>query len=272
MQRHVFFISDGTGITADTSGLSLISQFEGIEFVYTTLPYIDTPEKAHDAVKTITQNYEEQHTKPLLFVTLIRPEIRAIIAEAPSIQLNLFDAFIPRLEDILGVKASGKTGRAHGVHNTEHYYARIEAMNYTLSTDDGLNAKDYSKADVILVGVSRSGKTPTSIYLALHYGIAAANYPITAEDLTHEELPKSLRGLTSKCYGLTIDPSRLTQIREQRMGTTQYSSLKQCTREVQATEGILRQAGIPMINTTHLSVEEIATRIVSEMHLDRKII
>lgn len=272
MQRHVFFISDGTGITAEHLGHSLLSQFEGLEFTYTTLPYVDSPEKATQAAKEINGSYEKHGVKPILFVTLINPVIRGILNETPGIQFNLFDAFTPNLEAALGTQASGKTGRAHGVHNKEQYYARIDAINYTLATDDGLNAKNYSLADVILVGVSRSGKTPTSIYLALHYGLACANYPITAEDLTHEELPKALRGLTSRCYGLTIDPSRLTQIREQRLGESQYASLRQCTREVQATEGIFKQAGIPFLNTTQLSVEEIATRIVSEMHLDRKII
>jgi regulator of PEP synthase PpsR (kinase-PPPase family) len=272
MKRNVFFISDGTGITAEHLGLSLLSQFEGLEFNLDTLPYVDNPEKAHEAVKTLTQVYEKTGQKPIVFITLINPDIRTVLSQAPMIEFHLFDAYIPGLEEALGVKASGKTGRAHGVQNKDEYYARIDAINYTLATDDGLNPKDCARADVILVGVSRSGKTPTSIYLALHYGIACANYPITADDLTHDELPRSLRNLTSKCFGLTIDPSRLTQIREQRLGDSQYASLRQCTKEVQATEGLLRQAGIPILNTTHLSVEEIATKIVDEMHLHRKII
>jgi regulator of PEP synthase PpsR (kinase-PPPase family) len=272
MKHQVFFISDGTGITAEHLGISLISQFDTLEFEFHTLPYVDNTTKAHEAVKIITATFEKTQVKPIVFITLINLEIRAILAKTPSTQFNLFDAFIPGLEEALATRASGKTGRAHGVQNKEQYYARIDAINYTLATDDGLNPKNYNRADVILVGVSRSGKTPTSIYLALHYGIACANYPITADDLTHDELPKALQGLTSKCFGLTIDPSRLTQIREHRLSESQYASLRQCTREVQATEGLLKQAGIPILNTTHLSVEEISTRIVDEMHLLRKII
>lgn len=273
MHRHVFFISDGTGITAEHLGVSLVSQFEGIDFTFSTLPYIDSLEKAEEAAKVIQKNFEANKIKPLLFATLINPETRGIIEKAPGVLINLFDAFIPTLEEALGKPHSGKTGRAHSVQNKEQYFARIEAINYTLATDDGLNPKNYALADVILLGVSRTGKTPTSIYLALHYGLACANYPITAEDLAHESLPKPLRGLTARCFGLTIDPSRLTQIREQRIGgESNYASLRQCTREIQAAEGIFREAGIPMLNTTHLSVEEIATKIVSVMHLDRKIL
>jgi regulator of PEP synthase PpsR (kinase-PPPase family) len=272
MQRHVFFISDGTGITAEHLGLSLVSQFEGIHFIFVTLPFVDSPEKAEDTARQIQASFEEDGEAPLLFVTLINPVTRAILDKTPGIQLNLFDHFIPQLEKVLGKSASGKMGRTHSVHNKEQYYARIEAINYTLSTDDGLNPKNYDLADVILVGVSRSGKTPTSIYLALHYGIAAANYPITADDLTHDELPHSLNGYASKCFGLTIDPSRLTQIREQRFNDSQYASLRQCTKEVLATEAIFKQAHIPYLNTTQLSVEEIATKIVAELHLDRKIL
>lgn len=272
MQRHVFFISDGTGITAEQLGLSLISQFEGGEFIFTTLPYIDSIEKAEHAVARINEIAQECSAPPILFVTVINPETKAVLDQVQSVNIDLFDKFIPTLEEALGEHASRKSGRAHSMHNKEQYYARIEAINYTLSTDDGLNAKDYNKADVILLGVSRSGKTPTSIYLAMHYGLSAANYPITAEDLAHEELPKVLRGLTSKCFGLTIDPIRLTQIREQRLNDSQYASLRQCTKEVQATEGIFKQARIPYLNTTHLSVEEISTKVVAELKIGRKIL
>jgi regulator of PEP synthase PpsR (kinase-PPPase family) len=272
MQRHVFFISDGTGITAEQLGLSLVSQFESIEFIYTTLPYIDSPEKALEGLYEIEQSFKTYGSKPIVFLTLVDPLIRVLFENSPALSINLFNSFIPVLEKELGAPASGKKGRTHGMHNKEQYYARIEAINYTLATDDGLNPKDYSLADVILVGVSRSGKTPTSIYLALHFGIAAANYPITAENLTSDELPRALRDHASKCFGLTIDPSRLAQIRGQRLNDSDYASLKQCAKEIQITEGIFKQARVPYLNTTQLSVEEIATKIVAAMHLGRKII
>lgn len=272
MDRHVFFISDGTGITAENLGLSLISQFDNIDFTLNTLPYIDSVEKAERALEQIAEIHQTQGAKPVVFITLINQEIKQIINQAPAIIVDLFDTFIPPLEAEFGTKASGKTGQAHGVHDNEQYHARIEAINYTLSTDDGLNPKDYNKADIILVGVSRSGKTPTSIYLALHYGICAANYPITMDDLEEDHLPKRLEGFTDKCFGLTIDPTHLAQIRHQRLENSEYASLKRCTKEVKATEGLFQHARIPYLNTTHLSVEEIATRIVSEKSLGRKII
>lgn len=272
MRRQVYFISDGTGITAEQLGLSLVSQFEGMSFEFITRPYLDSLEKAQQVLEEITRGYQDTAEKPLVFITLIDPSIRGLIDKAPALVINLFDAFIPSLEAELGCQASGKTGRMHGVHDLEQYHERIEAINFTLATDDGLNTKYYEQADVILVGVSRSGKTPTSLYLALHFGIAAANYPLTAEDLTRDELPAALSAYASKCVGLTIEASRLTHIREQRFSGSQYASFSQCAKEIQTAEGIFKQARLPTLNTTRQSVEEIATKIVEALKLGRKII
>ncbi len=271
MQRHVFFISDGTGITAETLGLSLISQFHDMEFTYNTLPYIDTHEKTETAVEQINESYHVDGTKPIVFITLVDKSLRETIAASHGFTIDLFSMFIPPLETELQMKASGEKGRSHGVHDNSQYYARMEAINYTLSTDDGLNPNYYESADVILVGVSRSGKTPTSIYLAMHYGVATANYPLTDDDLMDGQLPKVLRSHVKKCFGLTIDPKRLQQIRIQRRKEGVYGTIAQCEKEVSQALGIFQHHDIPVLNTTELSVEEISTRIVSQMRLVRRI-
>lgn len=272
MQRHVFFISDGTGITAESLGLSLISQFDAFEFTLITLPYVDTPDKAEAALEQISETYQTQGHKPIVFATLVAPHLRSIVAQAPALVIDLFNSFIPQLESELGAEANWKVGRSHGVSDREQYHHRIEAINFTLNTDDGLNPSYYDDADIILVGVSRSGKTPTSIYLALHYGLATANYPLTEDDLRRDILPRPLTHHAKKCFGLTIDPEHLNKIRTERLNDSQYASLKQCKKEIECAEGLFAENRIPMLNTTHLSVEEIATKIVAEKKLERKLI
>lgn len=272
MQRHAFFISDGTGITAETLGLSLITQFADIDFNLSTVPYVDSIESAETAAEQISETYQTQGEKPIVFLTLIDPQLSNIIRQAPAIFIDLFSTFIPVLEKELHIKASGAKGQAHGMHDAEQYHARIDAINFTLNTDDGLNPGYYDDADIILIGVSRTGKTPTSLYLALHYGIKAANYPVTEDDLQREDLPRILMKHKHKCFGLTIDPQRLTKIRNERLNDSNYASLKQCQREVQMTEDLMKEKQIPIINTSTLSVEEIATKIVSQQKLGRKII
>lgn len=272
MQRHAFFISDGTGITAESLGLSLITQFPDIEFEVSTIPYVDSAEAAETAVEQIAETYQTQGDKPIVFLTLVEPQLAAIIRQAPAIFIDLFNTFIPTLEEALDAKSTRVKGQAHGMHDAEHYHARIDAINFTLNTDDGLNPGYYDEADIILVGVSRTGKTPTSLYLALHYGIKAANYPVTEDDLERGDLPRMLTVHKNKCFGLTIDPGRLTKIRNERLNDSHYASMKQCEREVKMTEDLLREKMIPVINTSTLSVEEIATKIVSQQKLDRKLI
>ncbi len=269
MARHIFFISDGTGITAETVGMSLLTQFDLYDFEYSTLPYIDTPEKAEMVLGQIAGAFHKDGEQPIVFSTLMNPEVSKVIAKCPGVIIDAFAHFIPRLEEALGLKASGQAGKSHSVKSPDQYHARIDAVNFTINTDDGLHPDYYKIAEIILVGVSRSGKTPTSIYMALNFGIKCANYPITQDDLDHDEIPKVLKDYTGKCFGLTIDPVRLNQIRTQRMADTNYATLKQCEKEVRATEAIFREYKIPMLNTTQLSVEEIATRIVSEKGLQR---
>lgn len=274
--QEVFIISDGTGITAESLAHALLSQFSSIEFSLNVLPYIDTVEKAKKTLLEIKSTCEErtaqgQNSKPLILSTLVNPEIREIFAQSNICSMDLFAQFLGPLENILQTPAKFTVGHAHGMVNLESYQSRIDAINFVLATDDGVGINRYEHADIILLGVSRSGKTPTSLYLALQCGIRAANYPLTKEELISQTLPENLKPHTSKCYGLTIDGERLQAIREERRPNSSYSSKQQCLNEIKEAEHLLRLNGISYINTTHLSVEEIATKIMAATKLNKRI-
>lgn len=262
MIRTAFFISDRTGLTAETLGRSLLSQFDGVEFKRITLPYVDTVNKARDAVALINATAQSDGQRPLLFSTMILPEVRDAIAQSNALILDLFEMFIAPLEAELGSASSHAVGRSHGVGAS--YTARMDAVNYALNHDDGGITRDLARADVILVGVSRCGKTPTSLYLALQFGIYAANYPLVPEDFSAAALPSALSPLRNKLYGLTIRPERLQQIRAERSPGSRYASLENCQLEVRQAEGMMRQAGIHYLDVTSMSVEEIATTILHQ--------
>ena len=269
MKRSVFFISDRTGITAEMLGQALLSQFDGVDFAETTLPFIDNEDTARDAVARINAAADHDGEPPLVFDTMVRPELRAIIRESRGVVLDLFQTFVPALESTLGVKCQYRIGKAHSAENVSQYETRIEAVNYALSNDDGAVTKYYEQADLILVGVSRSGKTPTSLYLAMQFGIRAANYPITEEDMDNHGLPKPLRSHKHKLFGLTIRPERLQQIRTERRANSRYASLDQCRMEVETVERLYQSESIPWLDTTSRSVEEIATKILAATGLKR---
>lgn len=269
MKRSAFFLSDRTGITAETLGHSLLTQFESIEFEQTILPFIDSAEKAHQAVEKINRAETEEGIRPLLFSTLLDDEIRAIIAKSNGVLFDFFNTFISPLEDELGIQSAHAVGRSHSMGVYATYKARIDAVNYALSNDDGISARYYPAADIILVGVSRSGKTPTCLYLALQYGIMAANYPITEEDMESSRLPKILEPYHNKLFGLTLEPSRLAQIRTERRPNSRYARLDQCQFEVDSVERMFRKEGIRYLNTSQVSIEEIATTILDEAGLER---
>lgn len=270
-QRTVFFLSDGTGITAETLGLSLITQFEGIHFNQVTLPFIDSIEKAREAVERINQSARDEGEKPLVFATNVIPTFREILNKSNACYLDFFHTFIPVLEKELGVSSANVMGRSHGVKNTNAYNTRIEAVNFALNFDDGARTSHYELADMILVGVSRCGKTPTSLYLAMQYGIRAANYPITEEDLPSFRLPKLLEPHRAKLLGLTIDPVRLHAIRTHRRPNSQYATPEQCRQEVKAVEAIFDRENIPYLSSTNLSIEELATKLMVISGIERKL-
>ncbi|MBI2786044.1 MAG: kinase/pyrophosphorylase [Legionella longbeachae] len=271
MKRYVFMISDGTGITAETLGHSLITQFENIEFERLTIPYVDSLKKAEAVLHQINHAFEEQGIKPLVFMTLIHPEIRNYFKKANACVFDLFSTFIGPMEEELNEKSSYTVGRTHGVINNKLYFHRLEAIDFALSHDDGIKTRGYEKADIILIGVSRCGKTPSCLYLALQYGILAANYPFTEEDILGFHLPEVLKPYKHKLFGLTIDAHRLQQIRAERRPNSRYSSPEQCRLEVKEVEAMYEKEKIPYINSTKYSIEEITTKILASSGLHRKI-
>lgn len=264
-KRVVFFISDSTGITANTLGQSLLAQFEILDFKRETIPYVKNIDAASKAVEKINHVAQEMGVRPIVFSTLIEPQIRYLISTSNAFVMDLFQAFIEPLELELNAKSSHAIGRSHTVNNSQlAYERRMEAVNFALQHDDGASVTHYRDADVILVGVSRSGKTPTCVYLAMHYGVSAANYPLAEEDVVDLALPEILRAYKDKLFGLTIKPDRLQKIRQERRPNSRYSSLVQCQLEVQRIEALFRKQNIPFLNTTTTSVEELATQIVQQ--------
>ncbi len=267
--RTVFFISDGTGITAETVGHSLLSQFEGISYRQERIPFIDTREKAIECRRRIDEAGARDGLKPVVVSTLVDPAVSEPIGKANALHLDFIAAFIAPLEAELGIKSSRAIGRGHSQATSHDYALRIDAINFTMAHDDGVSNADLDKADVILVGVSRCGKTPTSLYLALQFGIKAANYPLIPEDFERDHLPGGLEQYRQKLFGLTIAAERLTQIRQERRPESKYASLDNCRWEVEQAEKLMRKENIRWLSTTTMSIEEIAATLLQTIELER---
>ncbi len=270
-ERTVYFISDQTGVTAETLGHSLLTQFNGQQFRQVTLPFIDSEDKAKEAVQKINDAGDAATNRPIIFSTLVQDEFRAIVRKANGLHLDIFDAFLEPLGEELQATPTHEPGRAHGMSDMDAYMKRIEATNFALANDDGGVSRNYDMADVVLIGVSRSGKTPTCLYLALQYGVYAANYPLTDEELESGGLPDFLTQQKDKLYGLTIAPDRLRQIRKERRPLGKYSSAQQVRYELRETDKIFKRYGIPNVDTTEFSIEEIASRILDSTGVERRV-
>ena len=271
-RRTVFFISDRTGITAEMLGNSLLTQFEDLVFHRVTIPFVDSMEKVADAVRQVNATGVAEGRRPIVVSSVVDEAMsEAIRRDAQALTLDMFQIFIVPLEEELGRKSSHAAGRSHGIANSHEYFARMEAINFTQAYDDGSATRDLDKAQVILVGVSRCGKTPTSLYLALQFGIRAANFPLTPDDFADRKLPGSLATLRDRLFGLTIHPERLREIREERRPGSRYAQLENCRQEVREAEHLMQQHGIPMLDTTSKSIEEIATTILHRAKLERHI-
>jgi len=270
-KRVAYFISDRTGITAEMLGHSLLTQFEGVRFQEVTLPFVDTADKAREIVERINDTAIAEGVRPIVISTLVNTEIAQIVGAANALFLDCFEIFISPLEKELGEPASHAIGRSHSVSDLVNYYHRIDAVNYSLGHDDGATTRDLSDADIILVGVSRSGKTPTCLYMAMQFGIRAANYPLVPEDFSTMQLPGQLRTLKSRLRGLTIKAERLHQIRNERRPGSTYATLANCEYEIRQAEALMRQMAIPYLDATSKSVEELATTILHEAKLVRRI-
>ena len=268
-RRTVFFVSDGTGITAQMLGHSLLTQFEGVEFAQVTVPFVDSIEKAEECLARIAA--EAGNGQPIVFSTLVNNDVRAIVRRANALFIDFFESFIDPLEAGLGVRSSHTIGRSHSAMDKKEYQQRMEAINFAMAHDDGASHRELGQADVILIGVSRSGKTPTSLYLAMQFGVKAANYPLIPEDFHRMKLPEALRGEKTRLYGLTIAPERLHEIRKERRPGSRYAELDNCRYEVEEAESMMRREGVRSINSTSKSIEEIATTILRELRIKRQI-
>jgi regulator of PEP synthase PpsR (kinase-PPPase family) len=268
--RTVFFVSDGTGITAEMLGHSLLTQFEGIQFTQVVVPFVDTVEKAQECLARIAEARARSEAPPIVFCTLVDDTVRDTLRRADALVLDFFEGFLSPLEAEFDTRSSHAVGRSHGVTHDKEYHDRIEAVNYALAHDDGLGSRELGRADVILVGVSRSGKTPTCLYMALQFGIKAANYPLTPDDFERGELPGAVAPHVGKLFGLTIAPERLSEIRRERRPDSRYASLANCRYEVDEAEKLMRRQGIDWLNSTTRSIEEIATKILQAVKLERR--
>jgi regulator of PEP synthase PpsR (kinase-PPPase family) len=271
--RTVFFVSDATGITAETFGNSILAQFSAARARHVRRPFIDSVEKAIGIRQEIETAALHEGQRPIVFMTLVDEQVREAINQvgAKALVLDMIRTFVEPLEAELGIKSNHRVGRATDAAHSQEYDDRIAAINFSLAHDDGQSSRNLTEADVILVGVSRCGKTPTSLYLAMQHGIKAANYPLIPEDFDRGHLPAPLAPHKGKCFGLTIDPERLAQVRHERRPDSVYASLENCRREVKAAESLMRRCGIAWLSSTHKSIEEIATTILRDLRPDRLI-
>ncbi len=269
--RIVFIVSDGTGITAENFSQSILAQFEAT-FRQIRIPFVDTSEKAHDAVSNINQAASKYGVQPIVFTTLVNPELNSIVGKANGLILDMFQTFVAPLEHALGIKSTHAMNRLHHNADTAAYKNRIEAINYSLAHDDGQSNLKLTEADVILVGISRVGKTPTSLYLAMQYGLKAANYPLIPEDFERGQLPKDLLPYRQKIFGLMIDAERLSEIRNERRPGSNYAKLENCRYEINEATAMLKKESIPWVSTTSKSIEEIATTVLQAIKADKTIL
>lgn len=270
MSRTVYFVSESTGITAETLGHSLLSQYDTLDFEQVYMPYINTTLRAEELVQSMNEAAARDGARPVVFATMLNTEISAILKAGNCYYMELFDTFMDPLSAELGVPPSRKSGQSHSI-KAGYYTKRIEAINFAMANDDGIRPDNFHRADVVLIGVSRSGKTPTCLYLAMHYGLRSANYPITEEDFERGDVPQLVWDCRHKLFALTIDPQRLQLIREERRSNSPYSSIERCHDDIRQAQQIYKRLQIPVLNTTSQSIEEISSHIIKSLrsHIDR---
>ncbi|AGF46887.1 PEP synthetase regulatory protein [Candidatus Kinetoplastibacterium desouzaii TCC079E] len=269
IERTVYLVSDGTGITVETFSNAVLSQFDKAYFQQIHLPFIDSIEKAQKSVIIINKNALETGYPPIIFSTLVNQEIMTLLKNSNCIFLDLFGTFVNHIEKAIGQKSNNSIGRSHMVSDSEKYRNRIDAINFCLAHDDGQFVNQLDKADVILIGISRCGKTPTSLYLAMQYAIKAANFPLTPDDFERNMLPSTIVPYKDKLFGLSIHPERLSEVRNERRPNSKYATIEQCRYEVMASEKMMRREGISWLSTTTKSIEEISTTVLQEIGLSR---
>ncbi|MFH4488532.1 pyruvate, water dikinase regulatory protein [Vibrio diabolicus] len=269
--RDVFYVSDGTAITCETLGHVVLGQFPFIPNEK-TFPFVESQDKVADVVKEIETSYQRNGVKPLVFFSIVVPDVREMLLEAPAYSYDVLESIVQKVQDDIQMAPKPKLQRSRSVgKDSDTYFDRIAAIEYTLAHDDGITLKGLEQADIILLGVSRSGKTPTSLYMAMQFGLRVVNYPFIAEDVKMMRLLPEFEIHRHKLFGLTIDPERLTEIRENRLSGSDYASTEQCKLELGTVEALFRREAIPYINTSSLSVEEITTRILEKAGMKRRL-
>lgn len=263
-ERAVFFVSDSTGITAETLGNALLANFPGFAFSRRTIPFVESLRAAHDVVTEVSGAHG-RGGEPILFTTTKDPAVSAVLDAAPGTRIDLLRGHLTELETALGSTASEQLGQFHGVGDVERYFARMRAIEYAIEHDDGQSSRALNRADVIIIAPSRCGKTPTTMYLALQYGLLVANYPLTDDDYDTDALPRPLRSLAHICFGLTTTPLRLSQVRAERRPDSRYASLAQCTHELRQADALYARHRIPHLNSATKSVEEISAVILQTL-------
>ena len=261
----VFFLSDSTGITAETMGNALLIQFPDLRFERRLIPFISTIDEARRVVKVLDTAAAGPVT-PLAFSTAAVEEVRHELSRTTCPLIDFFDLHMQRVESILGTKGIRVAARLHGMGDVKRYNTRMAAVEYAIEHDDGQSMRALDKADVILIAPSRCGKTPTTMYLALQHGIFVANYPLVDEDFETAELPRPVRGLRDRCFGMLTTPARLSQVRHERRPNSRYASLEQCTYELRQAEAMYRNHRLPVINSSTKSVEEMSTVILQTLN------
>lgn len=269
--RDVFYVSDGTAITCETLGHVVLGQF-AVQPNEKTFPFVESEEKLSELLKQIQRSYQQHGVKPLVFFSMVIPEMRTRLLQAPAHFYDVLESIVQRVSDDIEMNPAPKLQRSRSVgKDSDTYFDRIAAIEYTLAHDDGVSLKDLDRADIILLGVSRSGKTPTSLYMAMQFGLRVVNYPFIAEDMHAMRLLPEFEFQRHKLFGLTINAERLTEIRENRLAGSEYASNQQCLQELATVEALFRREAIPYINTSSLSVEEISTRILERTGLKRRL-
>lgn len=262
----VFFLSDSTGVTAETLGNSLLTQFPDHRFERRTIPFIASVAEAENVVQDI-EDATVAGKRSIIFSTVVNPAIRELLSHSSAHFIDLLGSHTAQLEKALQTTASPEPGRAHGLSDAIRYQSRISAVEYAIEHDDGQSIRALERAELILIAPSRCGKTPTTMYLALQHGILVANFPLIDEDFTSQTLPKPLHPFVHKCFGLTFLPTRLSQIRQERRPDSTYASLSQCTWELRNAEDLYAMHRIPYVNSAAMSVEEISATILQRMNL-----
>lgn len=262
-----FFLAGGTGISAETLGNMMLQQFPSVHFSRRKIPFITTVEQAREVVTQLDAAVTDDVT-PLVFSTVSDEEVRAELQTTKCAFIDLFGSHLSTVEHVLHVNAVHRVEALHGVGDVGRYEARMRAVEYAMEHDDGQSMRNLEQAQLILIAPSRCGKTPTSIYLALQHGVRVANYPLVDEDFQSSELPRPVRPYAAKCFGLLSTAARLAQVRGERRPGSRYATLAQCSYELRRAEAMYRAHGIPVVNSSAMSVEEIAAVIMHTRRLN----